>query len=164
MIWFFAFVNSVSVTPDIFNFSNSETNVFIGIDISEELLKEAQLRAKNCKFQKMNFLNLEFPEQSFDGIWCMSGVSSIPKDKISLALKEFYRILKKDGILYVDVREGQGQEVIQKEKYENAPFFYSFLTKEEFENLVKEVGFQIISSEVSDNQGKKYIEIFAKKI
>ena len=64
----------------------------------------------------------------------------------------------------MDVREGQGQEIIQKEKYENAPFFYSFLTKEEFENLVKEIGFQIISSEVSDNQGKKYIEIFAKKI
>ncbi len=136
----------------------------IGIDIAEELLKQAQERTKNCKFKKMDFLNLEFSEESFDGVWCMAGISSIPKDKIPDSIKQFHKILKKDGILYIDIREGHGQELIRKQKYENAPFFHCHLTKPELENLVKEQGFQIISSEVSDNQGKRWVEIFAKKI
>lgn len=135
-----------------------------GIDISEGLLKEAGLRTKNCKFQNMDFLNLEFPEETFDGIWCMAGMTVIPKDNIPEAIKGFYRILKKEGILYIDIKEGHGQEIVTKEKYENAPFYYSYLTKEELENLLKESNFQILSSEVSDNQGIRWIEIFATKL
>lgn len=136
----------------------------LGIDISEELLKEARLRAKNCKFQKMNLLRLEFDESSFDGIWCTNAVTVIPKDNISEAVKEIHRVLKKEGILYISVKEGHGQEIVARKEYENAPFYYSYLTKEELENLLKESNFQIISSEVSDAQGTKWVEIFAKKI
>lgn len=136
----------------------------IGIDVSEELLKEARLRTKNCNFQKMDFLDLDFSKETFDGVWCMAGISSIPKDNITVAIKEFYKVLKKDGILYIDIREGHGQEIVTKEKYENAPFYYSYLTKEELENLLKESNFQILSSEVSDNEGKRWVEIFAKKL
>ena len=136
----------------------------LGIDASEELIKEAQKRTKNCKFQKMDFLNLDFQNEIFDGIWCMAGISSIPKEHISTALKGFHNVLKKDGILYIDIREGHGQEIVQKQKYENAPFFYSYLTKQELEDIIKGLGFQILSSEVSDNQGKKWVEVFAKKI
>lgn len=136
----------------------------IGIDLSEPLLEEAKIRTNLDKFKKMDFLNLEFPEESFDGIWCMAGISSIPKDKIPDAIKQFHKVLKKQGILYIDIREGHGQEIVKKQKYENAPFLHCHLTKQELENLVKELGFHIISSEVSDNQGKRWVEIFAKKI
>lgn len=141
----------------------------MGIDMSEELLKEAQARAKDCKFKKMDFLNMEFPSGSFDGIWCSAGITSIPRDKIPKAIEEFNKVLKTKGILYASIKEGQGQELIRKKLYENAAFLYSYLTKQEIKTILQEKGFEILSIESvelpdSDGQNTDWLEIFAKKI
>lgn len=141
----------------------------IGIDIAEELLKQAKTRTKLDKFQKMDFLNLEFPEESFNGIWCHAAITVIPKDKIPTAIKEFNKILKKNGVLYMNIKKGHGQELVRKQNYENAPFLYTYLTKQEVRDLLQSNGFEILSIESielpdSDNKNIDWIEVFAKKI
>jgi ubiquinone/menaquinone biosynthesis C-methylase UbiE len=134
-----------------------------GIDTSEELLKEAKAIVKRDKFKKMDMLSMSFKDGSFDGLWVMATLADIPKKDSSAAIKEFSRVLKTDGTVYIAVKEGQGEKVIKLEKYNNLPRFYSFYSQKELEELLKQNNFKIISSLVSKDQGRSWVEVFAKK-
>jgi len=136
----------------------------IGIDLSKGMIKEAKKRVKNGKFKIMDFLDLKFKDNSFDGIWSMAGFIHLPRKEVKKALKEFHRVLKENGIIYIAVKEGEGEKEIKKEKYKNEPRPYVFFKKEELEDYLHENKFKIISSELNDDQGKKWVEIFAKKV
>ena len=136
----------------------------IGIDLSEGLLKEARERAPKAKLQKMDFTQTSFKSEEFDGIWCMASLCDIPKKETSEALKEFNRVLKKEGIVYIAVKKGEGEKIIMKKLYENNPRFYSFFMEKEIEDLIKSSNFGIISSTTTDDDGTEWIEIFARKL
>ncbi len=136
----------------------------IGIDIAEKLLEEAKQRVKEGKFLKMDLLNLEFPDKNFDGIWCMATLADFEKKDASKVLTNFNKILKDKGIIYIAVKEGEGEQIIKKEKYNNEPRFYAFYKEDELNKLLKENGFKVIESMVSYDGNNAWVEIFAKKI
>src|SRR3989344_6150469 len=45
-----------------------------GIDLSEEMIKIAKTKSY-AKFKIMDFRNISFKKESFDGVWCMSSMS-----------------------------------------------------------------------------------------
>src|SRR3989338_3343675 len=96
----------------------------IGIDLSEGLIKEA--KKKKGKFMVMDFIKLSFENETFDGIWSMAGFIHNSREDVAKSLKEFFRVLKKDGILYIAVREGEGEEEVRKEKYNGEPRIYIY--------------------------------------
>ena len=52
------------------------------------------------KYKKIDALNINFPDSSFDVIGCKSLLGGIAKNdpsKINIAIKEIYRVLKKNG-------------------------------------------------------------------
>ena len=68
----------------------------IGVDISEDALKYAKKRGK---VKKGDITNIDFKDETFDLVVCMDVLYHMwVKDETS-ALKEFNRVLKKDGIL-----------------------------------------------------------------
>ena len=130
-----------------------------GIDIAENLLKEAKKRAPSAKFKKLDFRETKFRAKSFDGVWSMAGFLHLPKEEIEKSLKEFNRILKPNGKIYVSVKQGSGSKEIKKEKYKGEPRIYYFYKKEEIEDMLREAGFKIHASE----ENEVWIEIFAEK-
>ncbi len=148
---------------DVAYLSEENVNV-IGIDLSEGLLSEAKERVPKAEFIKMDFTKTSFNNEAFDGIWCMASLSDIPKVQTRATLKEFNRILIKGGVIYIAVKEGLGEKIIKKEKYENNPRFYSFFMLPELEEFLILENFQIVSSLISDDDGTKWVEIFARKI
>lgn len=136
----------------------------IGIDISEGILEEAKKRYPKLKFKPMDFSNMKFKDKSFDGIWCMAGLIHTDRNDIPKVLKEFSRVLNENGILYIAVVEGTGEQEIKKEKYANEPRTYVYFKQDEIEKYLTDAGFQIMDSEVSDSNNKKWVEIFARKI
>lgn len=136
----------------------------IGIDISEGILEEAKKRYPKLKFKPMDFYNMKFKDKSFDGIWCMAGLIHTDRNDIPKVLKEFSRVLNENGILYIAVVEGTGEQEIKKEKYANEPRTYVYFKQDEIEKYLTDAGFQIMDSEVSDSNNKKWVEIFARKI
>ena len=147
---------------DIAYFKDEGLDV-MGIDISDGLLEEAKKRVK-ANVKKMDLLNLKFKESEFDGVWCMATLADIPKKEAVKALQGINKILKKDGVFYVAVKEGKGEEFVKKPKYQDSIRFYSYYEQVELENLLKENGFSIVNSVISDDQGTEWVEIFAKKI
>ncbi|MDD4352897.1 MAG: class I SAM-dependent methyltransferase [Candidatus Nanoarchaeia archaeon] len=77
----------------------------IGIDINKNSVKEARRYAKIngvnklVKFSVYNAEKLPYKKESFDCVWC-SNVTSFIKNK-EKAIKEYIRVLKKNGILIV---------------------------------------------------------------
>lgn len=134
----------------------------IGIDISNGMLKEA--KKKKIKVKKMDMLNLKFEDKLFDGIWCMASLSDIQKKDAQTALKEFYRVLKDPGVIYIAVKEGEGEEIVEKEEYNKMPRFYAYYKQAELEDLLKFNGFKIVKATTSNDQGILWVEIFAKKV
>jgi len=135
----------------------------MGIDLSEGMIEEAKKRVKKGNFKIMNFLDLKFKDKTFDGIWSMAGFLHTSREDLKKALKEFYRVLKEEGILYIAVVEGEGEREIKKKKYQNEPRTYVFYKKEELEKYLNESNFKIISSEINSDKGKLWLEAFAKK-
>ena len=131
----------------------------IGLDIAEKLLKEAKKRVPEGKFKKGDFRKTTFKDKSFHGIWSMASLFHTPKQEIIPTLKEFHRLLADQGIIYISVRQGKGEKEVKKEKYNNEPRTFYYYEKKEMEDLIREAGFRIVSSESNDI----WVEIFAEK-
>lgn len=132
----------------------------VGVDLSLGLIKEAKKRVPKGEFLKQDFRKTKFKDNSFDGIWSVTSLIHLPKEEIKKAIKEFHRLLDKDGIVYISVKKGTGSKEIKKEKYNNEPRTFYFYQQIEMEKLVKESGFKIISSESND----VWVELFVQKI
>ncbi len=68
---------------------------YTGTDISEGFLKLGRKIFPSAKFIKMDARKLNFKENSFDTIFMFETIEHIPN--YNLALKEVYRVLKKEG-------------------------------------------------------------------
>ncbi|MBT3416941.1 class I SAM-dependent methyltransferase [Candidatus Woesearchaeota archaeon] len=132
----------------------------VGIDISQGQIKEAKKRVPKGKFLKQDFRKTKFEDNSLDGIWCMEGFVHLPKTEIKKALKEFKRILKEDGIIYLSLKRGKGTKIIKQEIYSNEPLPYYYYEQKEIESLANDLNFKIISSE----ENNVWVELFLQKI
>ncbi|MGA3020509.1 MAG: class I SAM-dependent methyltransferase [Candidatus Micrarchaeales archaeon] len=132
-----------------------------GIDFSSGMLKEAKRRVPNVRFIKMNMLNLEFPDASFDGIWCCASLLHIKKADVPEVLYGFSRVLKDDGVLFISVKEGEG-EIIKKRDDGNTLFFANYSQKE-FLELIKGSGFEASITPYTGMDGTRWLYAICKK-
>lgn len=133
----------------------------VSVDLSEGMIEEAKKLGVNPV--NGDLLNMKSNEE-FDGIWCMATLADVPKTEAVALLKNFHKALKVNGILYIAVKEGEGEQVIQKERYGNLPRFYAFYKKNELEELLKNNMFEIVESVQSNDEGTEWLEVFAKKV
>jgi len=135
----------------------------IGIDASPELIKECKKRVPEGNFLQMDMLNLTFQPFFFDGIWALDAISYINKNSISEILKNFNKILKQGGILYISVRQGSGEKIIKHEKLNKEEILINFYSQPEIEDLLKQANFEILNSYLEEGEHFIWINIFAKK-
>ncbi len=136
----------------------------VGIDLSKNLVKEAKKLVKKGNFIHMDMLDLDFQNESFDGIWCHATLCHILKEDALKALKEMNRVLKSGGIVYIGLREGTGEKMVRYLKSGNLPKFFAFYTQTELEQLMEEAGFEVLNSYSERDDQSAWINIFAKKI
>jgi len=135
----------------------------IGIDISEGLLEEAKKRAKG-EFKKMDITDMKFKDEEFDGVWSCATLYHLEKKDVPKVLKDFNKILKKDGVLFINVKEGEGEEVVKKKKYNDLPRYIVYYSLAEILNLVKESGFEVINSFIDEGPDASWINVYARKV
>lgn len=119
-----------------------------GVDLSEGLLKIAVKKYPEIEFVKADFRKLPFENNYFNGIWAHASLVHMDKlaDTID-SLKEFKRILKMDGILYVYVKTDKRETSIVNDKLSGHDRFFRYYSKKQIEQLIKTLNFKIISSE-----------------
>ncbi|MBL7100960.1 MAG: class I SAM-dependent methyltransferase [Nanoarchaeota archaeon] len=137
------------------------------IDAAEKMVEEAKKNVKGVKFKKMDMMKTDFKDKTFEGVWAAASLLNNEKKNIPKILAELKRILNDEGVLYISVKEGGGEEIRKVEKYNNEPIPFFYYTLPEMEELVKGAGFQILHSGFSDDAMKrkdtKWIDIYCKK-
>ncbi len=77
---------------------------YLGVDISNEMLKIAKAKYPNSDFQLINFLSLPFLAESFDVIYCLAVLHHVPLNSYRLKfLKEIQRVLKSKARVIISV-------------------------------------------------------------
>lgn len=117
----------------------------VGVDLSKSLIEIAKEKNPDIDFVQANFLELPFDDNSFDGVWAHASLLHLETtEEVLQALQEFYRVLKRDGVLHVFVKQQQGEKTaVVSDKLSGHDRFFQFFTKEEIKNLLEKVGFKI---------------------
>jgi ubiquinone/menaquinone biosynthesis C-methylase UbiE len=111
-----------------------------GIDFSEEAIKKCRLDFPDLKFYLGDFKKVPVPNKYYDGIWASASTLNISKKDFPNILKEFLRILKPKGILYISVKEGSDEKMISDQYGER---LFSNYTKNEMKKLFEKAGLTI---------------------
>ena len=136
-----------------FGFGSGENLVFLsnegheiyGLETSHTALKITKKKIKNKK-AKLNLKilssskKLGFKDNFFDNIICLSVFSQLKNRKNAIhLLNEFNRILKKNGILIIDINGPKSDHFYKKKD------FFSLKNKKEFLDILKKNNFKIIN-------------------
>ena len=130
-----------------------------GIDASEEMLAQARLRAPNGTFMKMDMRDLRFDDGTFSGVWCCASLLHLSKEEAPSAVREFRRVIKDDGTLFVSLKKGDGEGIVQSP--DGRKRFFAFYRGDEVEKLVAGCGFVVMDGYEFEKFGETWICIFA---
>ncbi|HKZ02153.1 MAG TPA: class I SAM-dependent methyltransferase [Pyrinomonadaceae bacterium] len=79
----------------------------------------------------------------FDGIWAVASLLHVPRNEIVGVLRKLYEALRSNGILLTSMKKGKGNETAPDGRY------FEFYHPEEWELMLKTVGFDIEGQQVS---------------
>lgn len=116
-----------------------------GIDFTKRFILLAKQRVPGVEFRVMNIIDLKFKEAKFDGIWCCAVLSHLKQADLLKALREFHRTLKSGGVLFVSIKAGIGQRLVQEPLFDNKARFTAFLQKNEVSEYLQEAGFNLVN-------------------
>lgn len=80
----------------------------VGVDVSARMLELARGRCAG-ELAQMDMRALALPDAAFDAVWAMASLLHLPKADAALALAEFRRVVRPDGIVVVGVKAGSGE-------------------------------------------------------
>ncbi len=130
----------------------NDTRVFVdnglevkGIDLSERLLELAVKNVPKSSFLLMDMRRIAFREKIFDGLWVCSSFIHIPRDYAKATLREFMRILKPNGIMFINVTEGKRAGMVKSRLYLEKERLFTDYSVEEFRNILEDVGFEVVA-------------------
>ena len=104
------------------------------IDIAKEMIKICQERGlASCL---MDIESLGFQDNSFNGAWAYTSLLHMPKLNFPKTLEEIQRILIPEGILYIGMKEGNTDQVIDDAKYPGFKRYAALYGDEELRRIL----------------------------
>jgi len=132
---------------------------YVGVDFSEELIKEAKFIHTEADFRIANALQLPFVDEFFDKIYCFAVLHHIPSQQLRKEfMEEAQRVLKSGGILILTVWDLWSNPRAKKVLFRNRLkklFFASSLGWNDIFYLWKDAGGEILA--------KRYVHMFKQR-
>jgi len=135
---------------------NRKTIVY-GLDLAPAMLeKTGKLATKhgysNFDLREGDARYLPFADESFDVLYNSYMLDLIPLADFSVVLKEFYRVLKKEGrLVLVNLGKRDSSPVFYERLYKLSPYFWGGCRPVLMESFVKETGFRNVIREIPKN-------------
>jgi len=152
----------------IARYLHSQSVKTLGVDLSANMVAEAQRLNPEIHFHQGDMLSLPDADNSWGGIAAFYCIIHIPREQIVDALREMKRVLKPGGILLLAFHVGTEIKHLDDwwEKPVNLDF--AFYLPTEMESWLKEAGFELLETLVREPNAKVEAEtqrayIFAKK-
>jgi ubiquinone/menaquinone biosynthesis C-methylase UbiE len=120
-------------------------------------------KAKGIESVLGDFTALPFQDNSFDGVWAYTSLLHVPKSEVHTPLSEIRRVLKNDGVFALGLIEGT-EEMYRSSSGMQAERWFSYYTKIEVEELLKQHGFKIEYFEGFKPGSRNYLNFISKKV
>jgi len=135
----------------------------VGVDLSPGMLTRARPHVRGA-LVAMDMRHLGFKDQQFAGIFCASSLHHLPKSVVSPAPREVSRVLVRGGVLFVNVREGQGEGYEHGHEFGAVERCFSRYQPREIGGMSTEAGFTVVLSETShvqDHLARRWLRVLA---
>lgn len=140
----------------------------VGVDFSSKMIEVAKRTAPQAQFYEMDLEDLNFPKESFDGVWASCSLLHIPKNRVISVLSKIHTLLKEDGVLYLSVKQGTGERIERDNRYGGLEKFWSFFQEDELRIFLANADFKILEiftiGPISSYHTHPRIKVFAKKL
>ncbi len=135
-----------------------------GIDISDDFIRIANQNCPECNFIVMDMRRLDFGSKLFDGIWCQASFLHVPKSDAAKTLRQFNKVLKENGLLYLSVMQGSFNGLRPNKQLNWPERHFSDYQPHEMEKLIKDAGFTDISCDSNQTSwGPVFLHFFCRK-
>lgn len=140
----------------------------VGADFSEKMIEIAKREVPAADFRVADIKNLNTIPETFDGVFAQAVLLHIPKDEAEKVVVGLANKLKKDGYLYIAVKEkwpdGKEEEVVKANDYGyEYERFFSYFTLPEVKKYLTDAGLQIRYENVSRAGRTNWIQVIAQK-
>lgn len=117
----------------------------VGIDMSEKLLTIAKKENPDLELNYMDMKATTFPDDFFDGIWANAALHYLGEEEMIVAIKEWGRICKPSGIVYVSTRLGLGTRTTIEQMVNEEKKVFTLISEEQLHTYCRAAGFEQIS-------------------
>ena len=114
-----------------------------GADISEACIKLAKRARAKLDLCVMDMQAAAFKDDSLDGILAYYSIIYTPKRFQHALFAEFYRTLKRDGKLFIAVKEGESETIIDDPLGSGMKTLFARFTEAEIRSLLESNGFRV---------------------
>lgn len=113
------------------------------IDISSKLIEIAKRKVPNVNFSVMDMLDMNV-DKLYDGIMFINSTIHIEKKNMVSLFKNVYNMLKEDGVLFIILLEGDGEQYVEEPLKPEIKEFVNFYTKDEIETVFADANLSVI--------------------
>jgi ubiquinone/menaquinone biosynthesis C-methylase UbiE len=141
----------------------SERFKVTGVDFSQAQIELAGKQVPGATFICQDMTQLDFPENSFDGICSYYAIIHIPREEHDSLLVNFYRMLKPNGhALFCLGAENLIDDI--DENYLGTRMYWSHYDSETYLKMLKDCGFSLIWSKHVADGAAAHLFVFVRKM
>ena len=137
----------------------------IGVDFSEAQISLAKKNVPNAHFFCQDMIELDFPEESLDGICSYYAIIHIPREEHEGLFINFHRMLRTGGVALLCLGAEDLVDDID-ENYLGTRMYWSHFNSDTYIKMLKKCGFTIIwAKHIMDEtcEGAKHLFVLAQK-
>jgi SAM-dependent methyltransferase len=135
------------------------TNDYLGIDISEELIKLAKEKVPEGHFEVADTLSFNFP-MGLDLVFAFASLIHITKEEFKEVSEKLYNCLNDNGIVRISLKYSDTYKEVTEESEFGIRTYYHY-SQEDIKEIAN--GFKILKSEVLDKGRKTWLEVTLQK-
>lgn len=132
------------------------------VDLSQEMVK----RTTNLGFEsiKKDIRRLDFPSQSFDGVWAFTSILHITKQEAKKVIEDINKLLKPGGIFLIGMIEGSFKGNVKRETMPEEERYFRFYSESELKEMIENCGFEFVFQNRYTPHSKTYLsQIYSVK-
>ena len=99
------------------------TDRYLGMDISEEMIKMAKTELPNCNFEIADIDDYVFPKD-LDIIFSFASLLHSDKEHLKLILERAYGSLNQNGIFYISLKHDKYHSETKEDEFGIRTYFY----------------------------------------
>jgi ubiquinone/menaquinone biosynthesis C-methylase UbiE len=131
----------------------------VGVDLSRNMIRLAKENVPEAEFIKKEMTELDFDEDSFDGLTAFYSIIHVPREKHSGLFETFRRILKPDGVMLISMGSGEWEGM---ENFHGAEMFWSHYGPKRSLQMIEQANFEILFDRLAESGEEKHYWILAR--